>query len=110
MLTIARIKTFIICQTILFQSQFIRYLKQHGFVSYFSRLWIISHSSQDRNQTKVNYDDRTKSFLTECNRKNDCTPGSAMERFPLHSWKMELFIQYHVTIINQIKRPEFNEV
>ena len=27
-------------------------------------IWIISHSSQDRNQPKVNYEDRTKSFLT----------------------------------------------
>ena len=51
-LTIARIKTFIICfmkyQTIVFQNQFIRHLKQHAFESYFS-IWIILHSSQDRN-------------------------------------------------------------
>ena len=25
-----------------------------------------------------------------------------MERFPLHSRKMKLFIEYHVTIINQL--------
>ena len=34
-------------QTIVFQNQFIRHLKQHAFESYFS-IWIISHSSQDR--------------------------------------------------------------
>ena len=34
-----------------------------------------------------------------------------MERFPLHSWKMELFISFNVTTHNQpIKRPELNEV
>ena len=38
------------------------YLKQHAFESYFS-IWIISHSSQDRNQPKVNYEDRTKSIF-----------------------------------------------
>ena len=43
-----------------------RHLKQHAFGSYFS-IWIISHSSQDRNQPKVNYEDRTKSFLTDGN-------------------------------------------
>ena len=47
-----------------FQNQFIRHLKEHAFESYFS-IWIISHSSQDRNQPKVNYEDRTKSFLTD---------------------------------------------
>ena len=41
-------------------------LKKHAFESYFS-IWIISHSSQDRNQPKVNYEDRTKSFLTDAN-------------------------------------------
>ena len=41
-------------------------LKQCAFESYFS-IWIISHSSQDRNQPKVNYEDRTKSFLTDWN-------------------------------------------
>ena len=56
-----------------FQNQFIRHLKQHAFESYFS-IWIISHSSQDRNQPKVNYEDRTKSFLTDGNRE------SAMEK------------------------------
>ena len=25
-----------------------------------------------------------------------------IEHFPLHSWKMELFIKYHVTIISQL--------
>ena len=104
-LTIARIKTFIICFFDNFQ--FIRHLKQHAFESYFS-IWIISHSSQDRNQPKVKYEDRTKSFLIEscelweCNGKNYCTPRSAMQRFPLHAWKMELFISYQVTIINQL--------
>ena len=49
-----------------FQNQFIRHLKQHAFESYFS-IWIISHSSQDRNQPKVNYEDRAKSFLTDGN-------------------------------------------
>ena len=49
-----------------FQNQFIRRLKQHAFESYFS-IWIISHLSQDRNQPKVNYEDRTKSFLTDGN-------------------------------------------
>ena len=34
-----------------------------------------------------------------------------MARFPLHSWKMELFISFNLTTHNQpIKRPEFNEV
>ena len=70
-------------------TQFIRHLKQHAFESYFS-VWIISDSSQDRNQPKVNYEDRTKSFLTDGNcesamEKNYYTPRSAMERFPLHS-------------------------
>ena len=41
-------------------------LKQHAFESYFS-IWIISHSSQDRNQPKVNYEDRAKSFLPDGN-------------------------------------------
>ena len=30
-------------------------------------IWIISHSPQDRNQPKVDYEDRTKSFLTDGN-------------------------------------------
>ena len=62
--------TFIICsilyQTIVFQNKFIRHLKQHAFESYFS-FWIISHSSPDRNQPKLNHEDRTKSFLTDGN-------------------------------------------
>ena len=41
-------------------------LKKHAFASYFS-IWTISHSSQARNQPKVNYEDRTKSFLTDGN-------------------------------------------
>ena len=60
-------------ETIVFQNQFISHLKQHVFESYF-RIWIISHSSQDRNQPKVNYEDRTKSFLT------DGSCESAMEK------------------------------
>ena len=71
-------------------------LKKHAFESYFS-IWIISHSSQDRNQPKVNYEDRTRSFLTDGN----C--GSAMEKtiallglewnvFFIALLKMELFI------------------
>ena len=66
-LTIARIKTslFVLYNTrLLF---FKTNLKHRTFELYFS-IWIISHSSQDR------------------------TLRSAMERFPLHSWKMELFI------------------
>ena len=63
--------------------------KQHALESYFG-IWIISHSSQDRNQPKVNYEDRTRSFLTDGNCESAMekllhSQGSAMERFRLHS-------------------------
>ena len=116
-LTIARIKTFIICfiyyQTIVFRNQFIRHLKQHAFESYFS-IWIISHSSHGRNQPKVNYEDRTKSFLTDGN----CE--SAMEKTIALigvEWNVSIALLKNGTFYlisrdhNQlIKRPKFNEV
>ena len=95
-----------------FQNQFIRHLKQHAFESYFS-IWIISHSSQDRNQREVNYEDRTKGFLTDGN----CE--SAMEKtIALLEAQWNVF---YCTLANgtflisrdhnePIKRPEFNEV
>ena len=87
--------------------------------SYFN-IWIISHSSQDRNQPKVNYEGRTKSFLTDGNcesamEKPYRTPRSAMFlgvqwnvfHCTLGKWNFFLISRDH----NQPnKRPEFNEV
>ena len=75
-----------IAETIVFQNQFIQHLKQHAFESYFS-IWIISHSSQDQNQSlkpKVNYEDHTKSFLMDGNcesamEKNYCVSITLLE-------------------------------
>ena len=71
----------------------------------------ISLSSQDRNQRKVNYEDRTKSILTDGN----CE--SAMEKAIALLWVR--WNVFHCTLgkwnflFNNtwpIKRPEFNEV
>ena len=77
--------------------------KQHAFESYFS-IWIILHSSQDRNQPTVNYEDRMKSFLTHGN----CE--SAMETFSIVLFENGTFCLISRDHNQPIERPEFNEV